>query len=188
MKNTLRTFIAIKITPEGKMVDLINEFKKSLRGEAIRWVDNDNLHLTLQFLGETSQEQMLEVTKVLETIPQDFQPFQFSLKGVGFFKSRNQPRVLHITTEDDSILMQLADKVIEVLAPLGFGQTEKTFTPHLTIGRFRYISDKVNFYALVNRFHDKAIQQVTVSEIIFYQSILSSEGPTYKPIKIINLN
>jgi 2'-5' RNA ligase len=82
----------------------------------------------------------------------------------------------------------MADKVKELLAPLGFGQGEKTFTPHLTIGRFKYISDKVYFYALVNRFHDKAIQQVTVSEIIFYQSILSSEGPTYKPIKIINLN
>lgn len=188
MKDTIRTFIAIKITPGKKLIELINNFKKSLSEEEIRWVDTYNLHLTLRFLGETSKEQTQEIIKTLETIPQRFQPFQFNLKGVGFFKRKNQPKVLFAAVEKDLILKQLANEIEEKIIQLGFRHGEKIFNPHLTIGRFKYISDKDSFYSMVNRFLETKIQQVTVSEIIFYQSILSSKGPTYKPIKILSLN
>lgn len=188
MKDTLRTFIAIKIKPEKNLSDLFNVFKKSLKGEEIRWVDIDNLHLTLRFLGETNKEQIDEIGKLLETISENFQPFIIGLKGVGYFKSKKQPRVLFLNVENDFILRELAGKIEDKLNELNFGEKGKIFTPHVTIGRFKFITDKIFFYSQVKRFVDTKIQQVTVSEIIFYQSILSSEGPTYLPIKIVTLN
>lgn len=183
----MRTFIAIKITPEKELPDIIFTLKKSLEGEAIKWVDVNNLHLTLRFLGETSHKQTLEITRLLENISQNFQSFQFSLKGVGFFKSKNQPRVLFFSVENDLILKQLADEIEESIISLGFSQVEKAFNPHLTIGRIKFIQNKNAFYSMVNDFKNSEIQQVTVSEIIFYQSILSSDGTIYKPMKIIQL-
>jgi len=185
MKGTIRTFIAIKVTPEKKLTDLIIDIRKSLKAEEIRWVDGNNLHLTLRFLGETNSEQIAEIVKLLELILKGFQPFQFELKGVEVFKNKNQPRVLFLSVENDLMLRQLANEIFEKLKPLGFKNDENAFNPHLTLGRIKFIQNKDGFYSLVNKFGDKKIQQVTVSEVIFYQSILGSDGPTYKPIKII---
>ncbi len=188
MKETIRTFIAIKITAEKKLLDSIAELKKSLAGEEIRWVDIDNLHLTLRFLGETNQFQVAEIIKMLESISKQFQPFQFSLKGVSIFKKKIQPRVLFVSIENDLVLKQLAAEILEMSKTPGFKVEENTFNPHLTLGRIKFIQNKTDFYALVNKFCDTKFQSVIVSETIFYQSILGSEGPTYKPLKIVKLN
>jgi len=68
MKDTIRTFIAIKITPEKRLTELFTNLKNALKSEEIRWVDTNNLHLTLRFLGETSPEQVLETINVLESV------------------------------------------------------------------------------------------------------------------------
>lgn len=188
MKDTIRTFIAIKIVAEKRLTDVFSNLKKSLSDEEIRWVDTDNLHLTLRFLGETNREQVSEIINVLESVSENFKPFVFEIKGAGVFKNKMQPRVLFLSVENNQILFQLADEIRNKLKLFGFEDSEKSFNPHLTLGRIKYIENKDAFYALANRFKDVKIQMVTVSEIIFYQSILSSDGPTYKPIEIVKLN
>jgi len=188
MEDTIRTFIAIKITPLKKLFDLICDFKKSMKGEEVRWVDTDNLHLTLRFLGETNKEQVGEIVKLLELIAKQFQPFQFELKGVGVFKMKIQPKVIFLSVGNGLILKELAEAIQEKVSIIGFRAEENVFNPHLTVGRIKYIQNKDAFYSLVNKFSDSVIQQIPVFEIIFYQSILSSDGPIYKPIKVVNLN
>ncbi|HPE77007.1 MAG TPA: RNA 2',3'-cyclic phosphodiesterase [Draconibacterium sp.] len=188
MKETIRTFIAIKIKAEKKLLDLIGDFKKSFAGEEIRWVNIDNLHITLRFLGETSQIRAVEIVKMLELISTKFQPFQFKLKGVSVFKRSSRPQVLLVQIENDPVLKQLALEIDEMIKPLGFRPVESIFKPHLTLARIKYIQNKGEFNSFVNRFGSSEIQTVTVSEIIFYQSILGTDGPTYKAIKIVNLN
>lgn len=188
MKQTIRTFIAIKIKPEKKLSEIIERCRKALPEEKIRWVDSDNLHVTLRFLGETTKEQANEVIDFLESLPKDFPGFQIELKGIGYFKRKKQAKVLFIKTENDFQLKQLAKAIETKMIVLGFKTGDYEFTPHLTLARFKYIIDKEKFYYLTEKYSGSEIQQVNVSEIIFYQSILSSEGPTYKPIKIIKLN
>lgn len=188
MKDTIRTFIAIKVVPERKFLEVINQFKKSFFDEEIRWVDIHNLHVTLHFLGETNKKQVEEICMTLEQLPQLFQPFQFTLHGTGYFKRKNQPRVLYVSIKNDSTLKQLADEIKSRIKPLGFDKEEKQFTPHLTIARFKYISDKEYFQTIVNRFSKTKFQNVNVSEVVFYQSILGSIGPTYNPIQVVKLN
>ena len=183
----MRTFIAIKIAPEKKLLDVYSTVKKSLAGEAISWVSENNLHLTLRFLGETNHDQATEIIKLLELTCEHFQPFQFELRGLGFFKSRNHPRVLFLTGENVDSLKQLAANIEEKIISLGFSSEERAFNPHLTLGRIKLIKEKEVFYSLVNKFEHTHIQPVTVSEIIFYQSILGSGGPIYTPLKIIKL-
>jgi len=188
MKETIRTFIAIKIIPEKKLAELFSNLRNSLKGEEIRWVDINNLHLTLRFLGETDREQVAELIKVLESVSESFQPFQFEIKGVGVFKNKMQPRVLFLSVVNNPILHQLANEIRGKLNIMGFDENEKSFNPHITLGRIKYIENKDAFYALANRFSNEKIQNLTVSEITFYQSILGSAGPTYKPIKIGKFN
>ena len=187
MKSTIRTFIAVKITPEKSLLDLIVDLKRNLKSEEIRWVDINNLHLTLRFLGETNQFQVNEIVKMLDSISKKFQPFQFELKGVSIFKKKTQPRVLFVSVENDFVLKQIASEVLEMSKTLNFKAEENNFNAHLTLGRIKFIQNKDAFYSLVKKFSGTKFQSVLVSEIIFYQSILGSEAPTYKPIKIVKL-
>jgi 2'-5' RNA ligase len=187
MKETIRTFIAVKIQVGKKLTEIIHRFRKSLWDENIRWVDTGNLHITLRFLGETNKQQAVEIIDILEKLAGQTPVFQFSLKGMDFFKNRKQPRVLFISTANDTHLHFLSEEIENQIVPLGFKKSETGFAPHLTIGRFKYIIEKDSFFALVNKYSDADIQQVEVSEIIFYQSILGSGGPTYIPIKTVKL-
>jgi 2'-5' RNA ligase len=183
----MRTFIAIKIVPEKKLIDLVSSLKNSLNNEIINWADVDNLHLTLRFIGETEQKQLDEIILLIDEVAQRFNPFQFSLKNVGFFKSKNQPRVLFFAVENGLILSQLADEIEERVVVLGFSREERSFNPHLTIGRIKMLKNKMDFYDLINQFKGTEIQKVTVSEIVYYQSILTSAGAIYKPIHQIHM-
>lgn len=183
----MRTFIAIKIVPEKKLTDLVSTLKNSLNNEIINWADVDNLHLTLRFIGETEQKQVDEIIRLLDKVAQLFHPFQFSLRDVGFFKSKNQPRVLFFAIENGLMLKQLAAEIEQRIVALGFSREERSYNPHLTIGRIKFIQNKMAFYDLINQYKEAEIQTVTVSEIVYYQSILTSAGAIYKPIQQIHL-
>jgi 2'-5' RNA ligase len=181
----MRTFIAIKIKPEKQLLRVYSELKKSLENEAISWVGTNFLHLTLRFFGETSVKQVEEIKCLLGEVAQRFHTFQFNLKEAGFFKSKNQPRVLFFTVENGLMLKQLAAEIEERVVALGFSSGERSFNPHLTIGRIKFLKNKMAFYDLIDQYKDTEIQSVMVSEIIFYQSILTSSGAIYKPIETI---
>jgi len=183
MKNTIRTFIAIKITPEKKLTELVSWLKEKLTGEAIKWVELNNLHLTLRFLGDTTPEQVQEISKMLDDLPGKFDSFQFSLKGTGYFKSKGQPRVLCLTIENDTMLKKVVEVIENRVVQSGFESESREFKPHLTLARIKFIKNKTAFYSLVNNQNPDEIQSINVSEIIFYQSILNPDGPVYKPIK-----
>ncbi len=184
----MRTFIAIKINPEKQLLKVYYELKKSLGNELISWVSPDNLHLTLRFLGETSVQQVEEISRLLDNICTKYHPFQFKLKEAGFFKSKNQPRVLFFVIEKCLMLNQLAAEIEEKAVTLGFSSEERLFNPHLTIGRIKYLQNNMAFYSLINKYQGTELQTVTVSEIVFYQSILTSAGSIYKTIKSIRFS
>lgn len=183
----MRTFIAIKIIPEKKLTDLVSSLKNSLKNENISWADVDNLHLTLRFIGETEQKQVEKIIRLIDEVARRFHPFQFSLKDVGFFKGKNQPRILFFAIENGLILNQLAAEIEERIVALGFSREERQFNPHLTVGRIKFIQNKMAFYEIINQYKKTEIQTVTVSEITYYQSILTSAGAIYKPIHQIHL-
>ena len=65
MSDSLRTFIAVKIEPQAELIELIEHLKKIFEKEKIKWVEENNLHLTLKFLGDTSPTQVEEVKNIL---------------------------------------------------------------------------------------------------------------------------
>lgn len=181
----LRTFVAIKIQPEKELAQLFSRLQKEFFVENIRWADPAQLHLTLKFLGETSPIQTEQTKLILETVAAQFAPFQFTLRGLGFFKNQGQPRVLYAGIDDSEILQKLAQETDHQLAGAGFEKETRGFHPHLTLGRIKSIRNKSQLYALVIEFGNAEIQRVDVKEMIFYQSILTPRGPVYKDLKTV---
>ncbi len=188
METSIRTFIAIKITPEKEFLNLYSELKELLNDETIKWVEENNFHLTLRFLGNTTQSQVEEIQHSLEKIVSKLQPFQINIKGIGYFESKKQPRVLFAKIDDSPTLQLLATEIKKQIIAFGFKNGTREFSPHLTLGRIKFINRKNDFYSSINKFEETEIQKIIVSKIILYQSILKPGGPIYKPVKIINLN
>jgi len=187
MEKSIRTFIAIKIKPDNHFLKIYSLIQDSLSVEIIKWVEKNNFHLTLRFLGKTDQIQSEQMKQTLENIAKQYYPFNISLQGIGYFKSRGNPKVLFIKIEKSQVLKQIANELNQQAVKLGYEIKIREFKPHLTLGRIKFINDKNRFGSLLKRFEETEIQEVKVSEIIFYQSILKPSGPIYSPIKTVQL-
>ncbi|WP_340114485.1 RNA 2',3'-cyclic phosphodiesterase [Maribellus mangrovi] len=187
MQKEIRTFIALKIKPEQELVTQMRTFKKLFKDESINWVPEDNFHLTLRFIGNTTREQLYNLVDKLEDVTKEQAGFSFKIEGAGYFKSKGNPRVLFVKITEEEALKQLAKKVESAVTSIGFFPELKSFRPHLTLGRIKFLENRNRFMSIIDELPEKEYQQVEVSEFVLYQSILRPEGPVYKPIQTFQL-
>ncbi|MBN2213366.1 MAG: RNA 2',3'-cyclic phosphodiesterase [Bacteroidales bacterium] len=185
-----RTFIALDIPANQMIKKCLNVLSTKLAGEKINWMVSDNLHLTLKFLGDTEEKTITGIDTKLGEITKKIKAFQVIIKNVGIFKSIRDPRIIWLGIEADSELEELKKSIENQVALFGFQPEERKFSPHLTVGRIKLIKNKSTLPQLIESFQGQFLQQFTVPEIIFYESILKKEGPVYIPLgryKLMNL-
>lgn len=187
MNKEIRTFVAVKIIPEKALMDQFRQFKSIFQGDGINWVPEDNFHLTLRFLGNTSRLQAEQLSERFAEVASGFTPFEFAVKGAGYFKSKGSPHVLFLKIDDSERLSALASKIENSVVAAGFQEELKAFRPHLTLGRIKQLGNRNRFCSIIDALPEALYQRVKVSEFIFSQSILRPEGPVYQPIKIFQL-
>lgn len=177
-----RTFIAIKIHPNDKMRMILDYFKQTLAEEKIKWVDPENMHITLAFLGDTNEKVIPNISEKLIRMSLDYFPFELVFRSVGVFKNMRDPRVIWIGTETNPVLQDLKMRIDNELSEYGFEKETREFRPHLTLGRIKWISKVAALETSIQKYKDQEVQREFISEIIYYESILKSEGPEYLPI------
>ncbi len=194
-----RTFIAIKIPVTEELNKVINHFHNELEAERIKWVETDNMHISLSFLGDTEEGLISSIANELQTIADSYKCFSFKLTGAGVFPpsprlqrtSRNiqHPRVLWlgIIEDENNTLMKLGNDIKDRLELLGFEKEKRKFKAHLTLGRVKSINKKEKLKNLLEKYQNQYFQNVDVQEIIFYESILTAKGPVYKVIRRFKL-
>jgi len=182
MKDTIRTFIAIKIIPQNELRSFLGTAKNTFFDESIKWVDDDNLHLTLRFLGETNNKQVHEISRSIRNLSIKTKKFSIELKGTGYFKNNRIPKVFFVKIEESENLKNLAKVIDSEVSEAGFESNLKSFKPHLTLGRIKHLKNIERFVLFNNDWKEYEFQTVQVSEIIFFQSILNNNGPIYKPL------
>ncbi len=174
-----RLFAAIKIHPSAKYISLFNEISSSLHYERIKWVEPENIHLTLKFLGETDESKIPAICLALEAAVTQSKPFTLKIANTGIFGSRYDPKVIWFGIEKQDELESLAQNVFTELAKCGWEKDRQNFVPHLTIGRTKGLNDKTLFHWIIGKYNSVEIQEENVTEIILYDSILRREGPLY---------
>jgi 2'-5' RNA ligase len=182
-----RIFIAVKIGVGDKLSRMISSMKSEFSSEGIKWTTNDNIHITLAFLGDTDGNKIKNITSMLNALCKTIIKFELTLRGTGVFKNINDPRILWTGIDPSERLMDLNRIIIGGLRESGHEIEERPFSPHLTIGRIKYFRDKEALKKFLDNYKDMVFQKVAVDEVILYESILLPKGPVYKPLATFNL-
>jgi len=109
--DSLRTFIAIELPPElrRRVVVHIDRLRRELPDVRASWLREDNLHLTLRFLGDVPVTRIADVSAAVARATQAIEPFELTLSGCGAFPPHGRPKVLWIGIESGTQAPGLPD-------------------------------------------------------------------------------
>jgi len=175
----LRCFVAIEL-PEpikqdiGKLIEI---FKK--HNVDVKWVDYKNIHLTLKFLGKTSEDLLPRVHESLRKVAISYEPLYIKICKVGVFPNRKYPRVIWVGIEDSETLGRLQGDIENSIALLGFQREERAFHPHLTVGRVRSQRGTETLMNELDDYKEKDFGAIEVTNLKLMQSELKPTGAQY---------
>jgi 2'-5' RNA ligase len=133
----VRAFVAVFPPPEVRETLAGAARELPVAGE-VRWIRPENLHLTMKFLGEVPEDELLHIAEVLDPLRSRHEPFEARLSGFGGFPSARRARVVWAGIDTGTKpLRALALDVEASLEPLGFERENRAYVPHLTLGRAR---------------------------------------------------
>jgi 2'-5' RNA ligase len=180
---TKRTFIAYRVNAGKEILDCLGQLRRSLKEEKIRWVDPASMHITLTFIGDTAEQQAIEIGKIMERYVPRYSPPEIIIQGMGIFRSISKPRVIWLGINPIPELEDLKTEIDRELGQIGLSVEKRPFRPHLTLGRVRWLNDKLRLADLVNEYHGKLFQNDEIDELVLLESVLRPEGPLYLPLK-----
>jgi len=175
----MRTFVAIEVSDKD-VLNSIHKIQTELNIKA-KPVKLHNMHFTVQFLGEVSEEMVGKISDALNSI--EFSSFSISFMSIGVFPKPNFPRVIWIGTDDGvNELEKLAEMIHSNLSHLGFSP-DKKFKPHVTIFRVKY--KIVDLSSKLEKFSSYSFGKQLVSEIKLKKSKLTPNGPIYTDLLVV---
>lgn len=169
----MRSFVAIPLGREIR--ERLSALQEGPGG--IRWQDPSQMHLTLRFLGELSDEHLDRLEELLERI--SFPVFEIRLSGVGAFPGRESPRVLWAGVDPEPRLMELQRDVETAATAVGLEPDEREYIPHVTLGR-RKNGSAGEIRAYLDRHADWKAKKIPVSRFLLFTSRLTQDGAIHK--------
>ena len=179
----IRAFIALKIPPqwERALTALQEELKERL--QAFRWVNPEQIHLTLRFLGSISEEQVIDVKDRLAEMKAG--PFTLWPSGLGCFPNARRPRVLWAGLKGDlDRIKSLHTAVVASTKSIGEAPEDRPFRPHLTLARIQEVDRSTASTLQEIAASEEAWSDYgwAVSEVQLIQSHLSPQGARYETL------
>jgi len=177
----LRTFIAIDLGKpiRDRLVALQEALGRSAPG--VKWVEPDNLHVTLLFLGEVDQREIAEVCRVVSETAASQPAFALTVGGTGCFPNARRPRILWAgLSAGTPEVVALHDALEPPLLELGcYRREERKYSPHVTLGRIRSERPPDGLEKALAKHQAWHAGETTISEIHVMASELTPNGPTY---------
>lgn len=182
-----RLFVAVKVQPDNHFEEIYRELRKKLILDKIKWVESQNLHLTLKFLGKAPAEDLEKIHIVLQEVAARHSVFELALQHSGIFGSHYNPRVIWLGTNGKQELIALGEDVLDSFDTVGFERDRGNFVPHLTLGRIKQLTNKKYFQEVISQYHETLFQKQTIEKFYLFESILNRTGPIYKILKSYDL-
>ncbi len=187
----MRTFIAIELPREIK--DALSNLQEKLKKSAadVKWVEPQNIHLTLKFLGERDIKSIEKITQILEEATRNKESYRARVSCIGAFPNTSSPRIIWAGIDKgDSETREIVKELEEEIAKIGIPKEERPYSSHVTIGRTRSPKNRDSLIRDLKNLQDKfglETLEFTVTKITLFKSVLTPRGPIYEPLKEVNL-
>jgi 2'-5' RNA ligase len=179
----MRLFIGIPLAAE--VADTLERFVRSLRsdGDGLRWSSSESWHITLQFLGETSEERYRCVAARLAEVRSPVVPVR--LDGTGFFERAG---VFFAGVSVSAEMLEVEKRVLAATAQCGFAAENRPFHPHVTVARAKGDKRMSALRQLKQRVKEKvAFPAFTATEFLLFEAFLGAGGSRYEVRKRFRL-
>ena len=180
----MRVFLALELP--AALREQLGELqgRLSFLGRGIKWVKEENMHLTLYFLGDLNTEKIQGLYSCLEDTPR-LKSFKVDVSGLGYFPPRGKIRVLWAGVSTGSLKLQsLYTYLGDALQKHGFYIQRRSFIPHVTLGRFRTPMAVSSELQAGGHLQPETLYGSFVArEIALVQSVLTPAGPIYKVLR-----
>ncbi len=184
----MRLFIAIEIPAEIKQQ--MAEAQRGLRGSGVEagWTRPEGIHLTLKFLGEVPESKVPEIMSALAGAAGVSGRFRLDVEGAGAFPNPRNARVVWIGLAGDvEKLVRLQAAVEDAMARIGMEREDRPCTPHLTLGRIKYIRSKESWLGALEAIKGIRLPGFDVQAVSLMKSELRRTGAVYTEIGRIEL-
>lgn len=194
----MRVFIAIDIDDKTRkaIADLQRQIASkvsSVKQGDLKWVEPNNIHLTLKFLGEITDEQLEEVKEIVNTVAQAHNKFTLDIESVGSFGGRSAKVVWVGVSEWHGLparentakmavpqeLLALQKDLDDLLEQAGYPKEEREFSAHLTLCRVNHPIAGLKVGEALPQFSHLRLGSIAADAIYIYQSQLTPQGPIY---------
>lgn len=177
-----RLFIAVPIDEKVRMQivrGILHDV--TLQKMPVRWTTFENLHLTMQFLGDVEEKRIAALRGIIDALPLPERDEYLEFTAAGAFPNRNEPRILWLGIRENRFLQLIRREMTTALQRQGFEADRKPFRPHLTLGRVKnnaVLPDGALDY-LIQAAEKNAAGRSPLDRVTLFESRLRQSGPIY---------
>ena len=147
--------------------------------------------MTLKFLGETDILTIQKITNQLTAISKSLLPPELQISGIGAFPDLRKPKVLWTGCSKNKELDHIFNKINSICVDLNFPAENRSFSPHLTIGRLKTIQSPITIQKMQSyfkKFRSIKFGNFSAQQLAIFQSELKPSGPIYSVLQKIDLS
>ncbi len=183
-----RVFFGVHIDEDVRSAAVELQRQLMQAGDRVKWVEPENLHFTLRFIGDTALSGIPHITKAARQAAGRVSAFSVDIAGVGAFPSPARARSLWLgctggVTEFVALHTNLAWALeqAELVEP-----EQRPFTPHMTLGRVRE-RPSIELVSRIDSLADAPVGSMRCSAFSLIRSTLTGSGPVYEVLEDFGL-
>ncbi|MBI4322660.1 MAG: RNA 2',3'-cyclic phosphodiesterase [Candidatus Omnitrophica bacterium] len=174
----MRAFLAVELPDNVR--EAVVAVQRALAGDGVKWVEPENLHVTMRFLGEITEVQRQAIESLLLKVAGSRAPIDAALSAVGTFPERGMPRVIWVGIgQGAEQLSRLAEEIERGLAALSISNEERRFVAHVTLGRVRSPTAGDVLRRRLTQIRWTPPAPFWIERVTLFQSTLGGAGPVY---------
>lgn len=187
MQKRHRIFIAINLPSDIKKQ--LAFYKEKWPELPAKWTVKDNLHITLEFLGDLTDQELADVCKVAGEVAKRHKPFSITLNKVLYGPPKKiPPRMVWLEGEKSKELSELKNDLEKsLLEKVRFASEAKGFAPHITLARIREWEWKKIDPEERPEINENVDLVFSVESIEVMESVLKRKGPEYQVLESCEL-
>ena len=176
----MRTFIAIDLDEKIRQQLTALESRLKPRCPPMKWVDPRQIHITIKFLGEITDQQITPIARALDELAGQCEPLDIGVGTLGTFNPTGAVKVVWVGLQDATgRLAQYHARCEQLLEPLGFPPEGRKFSPHLTLARNNEVRNSGQIRSVLEAEPPLQVGMQAITGLTFYQSTLTPKGPIY---------